>query len=34
VNVAAPVVEVEAEEVAVAVPEPEVIERGKKEEEI
>ncbi|MBP1694286.1 MAG: rplY [Chloroflexi bacterium] len=30
VNVAAPVVEVEAEEVAVAVPEPEVIERGKK----
>ena len=34
VNVAAPVVEVEAEEVAVVVPEPEVIERGKKEEEI
>ena len=34
VNVAAPVVEIEAEEVAVAVPEPEVIERGKKEEEI
>lgn len=34
VNVAAPVVEVEAEEVAIAEPEPEVIERGKKEEEI